>query len=160
MKKKITICILFIIVLLFAIKHFVYEKNTNDIENINIIDIENIKSIEISVEYGYPHSIYSYKIDFLNSSILHEIEDYDKSENFYTDFTYQEAEFFVEKANQYGFFNWEESYDNPNIEDGEGIDIFINFKDGSIKETLCYNAYPPNSDVMAEVFHEAFGLII
>lgn len=88
MKKKITICILFIIVLLFAIKHFVYEKNTNDIENINIIDIENIKSIEISVEYGYPHSIYSYKIDFLNSSILHEIEDYDKSENFYTDFTY------------------------------------------------------------------------
>ena len=50
MKKKITICILFIIVLLFAIKHFVYEKNTNDIENINIIDIENIKSIEENSE--------------------------------------------------------------------------------------------------------------
>ena len=112
------------------------------------------------MEYGYPHSIYSYKIDFLNSSILHEIEDYDKSENFYTDFTYQEAEFFVEKANQYGFFNWEESYNNPYVDDGTAVGILINFKDGSVHETLCYNAYPPNYDEMAEVFHEAFGLII
>lgn len=105
--------------------------------------------------------MYSYKIDFLNGSILHEIESYDKTENFYTDFTHKEAEKFVEKANQYGFFSWEESYDSPNcVEDGTAVNIYINFKDGSVKETLCYAKFPPNYDKMAEVFYEAFGYYI
>ncbi|MDE7138660.1 MAG: hypothetical protein K2O29_09455, partial [Ruminococcus sp.] len=87
-------------------------------------------------------------------------DDYDKNETFHTDFTDKDAETFIKQANLYGFFNWNESYKTPNVEDGTAVGIVINFKDGSVHETHCYEAYPPNYDEMAEVFHEAFGLII
>ncbi len=161
-KKKtlifiISLILIIISALLFVIKYSIYNKNSNNIKNISLNDIENIK---IVVGGGYPPVTYRYKIDFLNKSILHEIDDYDKNETFHTDFTDKDAETFIKQANLYGFFNWNESYKTPNVEDGTAVGIFINFKDGSVHETHCYEAYPPNYDEMAEVFYEAFGLII
>ena len=105
-KKKTLIFIIFLILIiisasLFVIKYSIYNKNSNDIKNIIINDIENI---EIVVAGGYPPVTYRYKIDFLNKSILHEIDDYDKNETFYTDFTDKDAEYFIKKANLYVFF--------------------------------------------------------
>ncbi|MCM1316412.1 MAG: hypothetical protein NC244_13695 [Alistipes senegalensis] len=160
MKKKkisvftISLILIIIIASLFVIKYFIYNKNSNDIENISLNDIENI---EIVVGGGYPPVTYRYKISFSNNSILHKRDDDDNSETFYTEFTNEDSEFFIKQANLYGFFQWNELYETPNVEDGIRVGIYTTFKDGSVQETHCYEAFPPNYDKMAEVFHEAFG---
>ncbi|MDE5771224.1 MAG: hypothetical protein K2I06_06290 [Ruminococcus sp.] len=88
---------------------------------------------------------------------MHDTEDYDKNETCYADFTKEQAEKFVKKANLYGFFGWQESYERKNIDDGKGVDICIKFKDGSVHETYCYEKFPLTYNLMAEVFYETFG---
>ena len=156
MKKKIKM-IISIIMVLFIIQYFIYKKNTNDIEKINFNDIQSIK---IESTCGYLSPTYIYIINFFDNSIMHKIEDSNESEKFYTEFNNKDLEFFMNKANLYGFFHWNESYNNPYVDDGKSINIHINFKDGSIKETYCYADFPLTYDLMADVFYEAFGLII
>lgn len=150
-KKRIFFIVFLSLLLIFTL---------STILHLTTVKISDIESIEIAVEYGYPHFTYSYKIDFLNKSILNETDNYDENKTFYTDFTDKDAEYFIEKANLYGFFYWNESYETSNTNDGKAVDIFINFKDGSVKKTLCYANFPPNYDKMEEVFYKAFGLII
>lgn len=154
-KKFIVLTIIFIIImLLFAIPCFMHKKDT---DNVKIIELSEIESIEIVVGGGYPPATYKYKIDFLNKSILHEIDEYNRNETFYTEFTNEDSEIFIKQANLYGFFQWNELYNKPNVEDGIRVGIYTTFKDGSVQETHCYDDFPPNYDKMAEVFHEAFG---
>lgn len=47
-----------------------------------------------------------------------------------------------------------------NVDDGEYVDIYIKFKDGSVKETYCSNEFPITYNEMSEVFCEAFSVII
>ncbi|MCM1316413.1 MAG: hypothetical protein NC244_13700 [Alistipes senegalensis] len=161
-KKRIFFIVsllLLLIFTLFTIVHLINVKSdTGKISD--AVKIGDIESIEIDVEYGYPHYAYSYKIDFLNKSILHEVDEYDKNETFYTNFTDTDAEYFIKRANSYDFFQWNESYETPNVEDGLSIGIYTTFKDGAVQKTHCYEAFPPNYDKMVEVFHEAFGFYI
>ncbi len=148
-KRKILIrlfSIIIIIIFLFTIQYFIHKKDIKDIEN-----------IEIKLNCGYLSPTYTYRFNFLNNSIMHKTEDYDEDETFYTEFTDKNAKYFVKKANLYGFFNWEESYINNGVFDGEWVEISIKFKDGSVHETYCYADFPPNYDKMADVFYEAFG---
>lgn len=112
-RKKIilTVVICLIIVLLFAVLYFICEIYKNNTENVRIVELNEIESIEIDVEYGYPHYAYSYKINFLSKSVLPEIDEYNRNETFYTYFTEEQAEDFVKKANRYGFFGWKELYE-------------------------------------------------
>lgn len=148
--KKVTILtvilsVIIVIISLFTIRYLVYKKDINEIE-----------SIEISKTYYYPHSEYKYFIDFSEDSVLHETYTYEKEETFYTRFTDKQIKEFVRKANLYGFFGWKESY-HANVDDGKGVDICITFKDGSVKETNCFNKFPLTYDIMAGVFEETFG---
>lgn len=158
-KKRIFFIVSLLLLLVLTLSTIVYliniKSDTGKIsDTVKISDIENI---EIVVGGGYPPFTYSYKIDFLNKSILHETEDYDKSETFYTEFTNEDSEFFIKQANLYGFFQWNELYETPNdVEDGIRVGIYTTFKDGSVQETHCYEDFPPNYDKMVEVFHEAF----
>ncbi len=155
-KKKIIIILLIIIILIltiFTIRYFAYKNVTN----INVSDIENM---EISVNYGYLSYTYTHEFNFSNNSAIRKKEATnwdDDDETFNIKFTDKDAEYFVKKANLYGFFKWEKSYINNNVYDGKWANIFIKFKDGSVQETYCYADFPPNYDKMAEVFYEAFG---
>lgn len=158
-RKKIivTAVICLITVLFFAVLYFIHKNDTSDTENVRIVELNEIESIEIDKVCYYPHAEYRYFIDFSENSVLHETKDDDKSETFYDTFTDEQAENFVKRANLYDFFSWEESYYNPNVHDGKGVDIFINFKDGSVKEIHCFNKFPLTYDVMRGVFYDAFG---
>lgn len=157
-KKKVIIILLLIIITIltiFTIRYFTYKKN---VTNINVSDIENM---EISVNYGYLSYTYTHEFNFSNNSAIRKKEatnwDDNNDETFYIKFTDKDAEYFIKKANLYGFFNWEKSYTNNNVYDGKWVNIFIKFKDGSVHETYCYEDFPPNYDKMAEVFYETFG---
>ena len=143
---KVILSVIIVIISLFTIRYFVYKK-----------DIDDIESIEIIEEGGYPLSYYRHEIDFLNKLILHEVDTYDKNETFYTKFTDEQVESFVKRANLYDFFNWQESYERKNVDDGKYVGIYIKFKDGSVKETHCYERFPLTYDIMAGVFEETFG---
>lgn len=157
-RKKIIIILLIIIIPIltfFTIKYFTYKKK---VTNINVSDIENMK---LSVNYGYLSYTYTYEFNFSNNSAIRKKEetnwDDNNDETFYIKFTDKDAEYFIKKANSYGFFNWGKSYENNYVDDGKWADIFIEFKDGSVQETYCYADFPPNYYKMAEVFYEAFG---
>ncbi len=157
--KKITVTavICLIAVLLFAVLYFVHKNDTHNTENISAVELNEIESIEIDTVYYYLFDEYKYFIDFSENTVLCEIENDENSKTFYDTFTDEQAENFVKGANRYDFFSWEESYYNPNVYDGMGVDIVINFKDGSVKEIHCFNEFPLTYDVMSEVFYDAFG---
>ncbi len=151
-KKKIIISIVSLILIIivtiflfFMVQYFIFKKDINDVEMIKID----------TGGYLSPTSIC--EINFLNNSLMYKTEDYNEIETFYTEFTDKDAEYFIKKANLYGFFNWEKSYINNNVYDGYGVTICIKFTDGSVQETHCYADFPPNYDKMAEVFYETFG---
>lgn len=158
-RKKIivTAVICLITVLFFAVLYFIHKNDTSDTENVRIVELNEIESIEIDTVYYYLFDEYKYFIDFSENTVLCETEDYENSKTFYDTFTDEQAENFVKGANRYDFFSWEESYYNPNVDDGMGADIVINFKDGSVKEIHCCNEFPLTYDVMIEVFYDAFG---
>lgn len=158
-RKKIivTAVICLITVLFFAVLYFIHKNDTDDTENLSIVELNEIESIEIDTVCYYPYAKYRYFIDFSENSILCKTEDDDKSETFYDIFTDEQEENFVKRANLYDFFSWEESYYNPNVHDGMSVSIDIKFKDGSVKETYCCNEFPLTYDVMCEVFYDSFG---
>lgn len=149
MKKRIVSIVsltLIIIVLIFFITHcFILKKDINDIETIKI---------DTS---GYLSPTCECEINFTNNSLVYKTTDYDEIETFYAEFTDKDTEYFIKKANFYGFFNWEKSYENNNVYDGYGATICIKFTDGSVQETHCYAKFPLTYDLMADVFYEAFG---
>ncbi|MBO5163389.1 MAG: hypothetical protein J6B75_02945 [Ruminococcus sp.] len=142
----VSVILIIAVITLSVIQFFISSKNTNDIETINI-----------ETNYGYLSPTYTYKINFLDNSIMYKIEDANKNETSYTKFSDKDAKTFVKKANLYGFFQWNDLYESPNTDDGKYVNICIRFKDGSIKEILCYAKFPFTYDKMAEVFYEAFG---
>ena len=152
-KKKIIISIvsLILIIIVFSIIKC-------NVTNIDVSDIENMK---ISVNYGYLSYTYTHEFNFCNNYAIRKKEatnwDDNNDETFYIKFTDKDAEYFVKKANLYGFFNWEESYINNGVYDGKWVEISIKFKDGSVHETYCYADFPSNYDKMADVFYETFG---
>lgn len=156
-KKTIIIAILLIIIIpiltILTIKYFTYKKVTN-------IDVSDIESMEISRNSGYLSYTYTYEFNFDNNFVICEKEAdnwEEETKTYCIDFTDKDAEYFVKKANLYGFFSWEESYMRNNVDDGAWVSIYINFKDGSVQETYCYADYPHNYDKMVEVFYKAFG---
>lgn len=161
MKKKIiaVISVVLLIVIiaittLFAVRYFKYGKNAAD------IDVSDIESMEISANYGYLSYTYTYEFNFDNNSVTCEkIAPYweEDTKTYCIYFTDKDAEYFVKKANLYGFFSWEGSYINNNIDDGECVSIYVKFKDGSVQKTYCYADFPRNYDKMAKVFSKAFG---
>lgn len=157
-KKTIIIVILLIIIIpiltIYTIKFFTYKKNAID------FDVSDIESMEISRNSGYLSYTYTYEFNFDNNFVICEKEAdnwEEETKTYCIDFTDKDAEYFVKKANLYGFFSWEESYMRNNVDDGAWVSIYINFKDGSVQETYCYAEFPPNYNKMAEVFYEAFG---
>lgn len=156
-KKVIVFIILLIIIILiftiFAIRYFTYEKNVDD-----------IKKIEISTYSGYSAQSNKYIIDFDKDLVTYDytyLTHSDDNQYSSRNFTKEDAEYFIEKANLYGFFNWKKSYKTKN----KGFDlpytyIRIIYKNDYIQIIDCDNAYPSNYDKMAEVFHEAFGCYI
>ena len=155
MKKKVTIFIIFLITIIliftiFAMRYFTYKKN-----------IEDIKIIKISNYSGYSSRSNKYIIDFDKNLVTYNYTYLNNSEdNQYSsrNFTKEDAEYFIEKANLYGFFNWKKSYKTKH--GGNDLPytyISIIYKNDDIQIIDCDNAYPPNYDKMAEVFYEAFG---
>lgn len=144
-KKVITLTVILsviiVIISLFTIHYFEYKK-----------DVSEIESIEIITGSGFPRTTCRYKIDFLNKSVMHETD-----KTFYTDFTDKDAGNFVKKADLYGFFSWKESYHNPNVSNAKCTNIYITFKDGTVKKTVCYAKFPLTYDIMAKVFEDTFG---
>lgn len=135
------------IFLFFMVQYFIYKKDIDDIETINIS------------KSGYLLSTCMCEIDFLNNSFMYETIGYsenDESKTIYKKFTNKDEEFFMKKANLYGFFCWKESYDS-NVYDGKGVTICIKFTDGSVQEIHCYAKFPLTYDLMADVFYETFG---
>ncbi len=157
MKKIIFVLfsILFILTT-FSIMHF---KNNN----IQVIgkNSDDIKKIEISRYGGFECPVREYVIDFTENFITYNYTYLNNSEdNQYSSrsFTKEDVEYFIEKANLYGFFNWKKSYKTKN--GGHDLPytyISIIYKNDGIQIIDCDNAYPPNYDKMAEVFYETFG---
>lgn len=155
-KKKTIIFITFLIIIIliftiFAIRYFTYKKNIDD-----------IKKIEISTYKGYLSSSDKYIIDFDKNLVTYNYTYFNQpnEDNQYSsrNFTKEDAEYFIEKANLYGFFNWKESYKTKNGgSDLPYTHIYIKFKDNSIQEIYCYAQFPFMYDKITDVFYEAFG---
>lgn len=153
MKKKVIISIIFLIIIIsviFVIRYFTYEKSVDD-----------IKIIEISNYSGYSTQSNKYIIDFGKNLVTYNCTYLNNSENNQyssRNFTKEDAEYFIKQANSCRFFNWKKSYKTKN--GGHDLPytyIRIIYKNDDIQIIDCDNAYPPNYDEMAEVFHEAFG---
>lgn len=156
-KKIVTIifAVLLIIIIaisiLFTVRHFKYATD---------FDVSDIESMEISANYGYLSYTYTYEFNFDNKSVTCEKESpywEESTKTYYIYFTDEDEEYFMKKANFYGFFSWEGLYINNNIADGESFSIYVKFKDGTVHETSGYEDYPRNYDKMAKVFSKAFG---
>lgn len=154
-RKKIMLVILLIIIIpiltIFTIRYFKYKKNIDD-----------IKTIKISTYKGYLSPSNEYIIDFDKNLVTYNYTYFNQSneDNQYSsrNFTKEDAEYFIEKANLYGFFNWKESYKTKNGgHDLPYTHIYITFKDNFIQEIYCYAKFPLTYDLMADVFYEAFG---
>ncbi|MBO5163390.1 MAG: hypothetical protein J6B75_02950 [Ruminococcus sp.] len=156
-KKKIIIILLIIIIpiitilTIFTIRYFTYSKSVDD-----------IKTIEISTYKGYLSPSNKYNIDFDKNLVTYNYTYLNQTNNdnqcSSRNFTKEDSEYFIKKANLYGFFNWKESYKAKyNGADLPSTNIYITFKDNSVQEIYCLAEFPPNYDKMAEVFHEAFG---
>lgn len=148
-KKKVVISIVSVVliiavIILFMVQYFICKK-----------DIDDIETIKIDTS-GYLSPTCECEINFTNNSLVYKTIDYGEIETFYAEFTDKDAEYFIKKANFYGFFNWKKSYEN-NVYDGYGATICIKFTDGSVQETHCYAKFPFTYDRMAEVFYETFG---
>lgn len=155
-KKIIVFIILSIIILIFimfSIRYFTSKKSIDD-----------IKIIEISNYSGYSTQSNKYIIDFGKNLVTYNCTYLNNSENNQyssRNFTKEDAEYFIEKANLYGFFNWKKSYKTKNRSyDLPYTYIRIIYKNDDIQIIDCDNVYPSNYDEMAEVFHEAFGYYI
>ena len=156
MKKKVTIFIIFLITIIliftiFAMRYFTYKKN-----------IEDIKIIKISNYSGYSSRSNKYIIDFDKNLVTYNYTYFNQSneDNQYSsrNFTKEDAEYFIERANLYGFFYWKESYKTKNGgHDLPYTHIYITFKDNFIQEIYCYAKFPLTYDLMADVFYETFG---
>lgn len=154
-RKKIMLVILLIIIIpiltIFTIRYFKYKKNIDD-----------IKTIKISNYNGYLSPSNEYIIDFDKNLVTYNYTYFNQSneDNQYSsrNFTKEDAEYFIEKANLYGFFNWKKSYKTKH--GGNDLPytyISIIYKNDDIQIIDCYNAYPLNYDKMGEVLYEAFG---
>lgn len=154
MKKKVIISIIFLIIIIsviFVIRYFTYEKSVDD-----------IKIIEVSKYSGFECPVREYIIDFEENLVTYSYtylnQTNDDNQFSSENFKKEDAEYFVKQANSYRFFNWKKSYKTKN--GGHDLPytyIRIIYKNDDIKIIDCDNAYPPNYDEMAEVFHEAFG---
>ncbi len=127
------------------------------IVHLTSVEISDIESIEVNKPVQLFQQYFNYKINFTDKSIIYEKKDCGEIETFCTNFTDKNAEYFVKRANLYGFFSWKEGYANLNVEDGKTVDIVIKFQDGSTQEINCYAKFPLTYDLMADVFYEAFG---
>ena len=155
-KKKAVIFMTFLIIIIliftiFTIRYFTYKKNIND-----------IKKIEISTYKGYLSPSNEYIIDFDKNLVTYNYTYFNQSneDNQYSsrNFTKEDAEYFIERANLYGFFYWKESYKTKNGgHDLPYTHIYITFKDNFIQEIYCYAKFPLTYDLMADVFYETFG---
>lgn len=121
------------------------------------VEISDIESIEVNKPVQLFQQYFKYEINFTDKSIIYEKKDCGKIETFCTNFTDKNVEYFVKRANLYGFFTWKEGYANLNVEDGKTVDIVIKYQDGSTQEVNCYAKFPFTYDLMADVFYEAFG---
>mgnify|MGYP003304308696 CR=1 FL=1 len=99
-------------------------------------------------------------MDFLNKTISYNSVLYNnqESDSFTTQFSDENAEYFIKYANMYGFFKWKESYiKDGNVKDGTQTNITIEYMDNSLQTIECYAEFPNTYDEMQEVFYEAFG---
>lgn len=154
MKKKVIISIIFLIIIIsviFVIRYLTYEKSVDD-----------IKIIEVSKYSGFGSPVGKYVINFTKNSITYTYSYLNRTNNdnqFSSgNFKKEDAEYFLEQANSYGFFNWKKSYKTKNGgNDLPYTHIYITFNDNSIQEIHCKGKFPFTYNEMAEVFHEAFG---
>lgn len=154
MKKKVTISIIFLIIIIpviFATRYFIPKKSIDD-----------IKIIEVSKYSGFGCPVREYVIDFDKNLVTYNYTYLNRTNNdnqFSSgNFSKEDAEYFLEQANSCRFFNWKKSYKTRH--GGNDLPytcIRIIYKNGDIQIIKCDNAYPHNYDQMAEVFYEAFG---
>lgn len=157
MKSKIMVSefiFIFIdIIVLFIIQFSIYPKD---------VDIKDIASIVIDKSEGnagYIAPDYHYEIDFDNNTVTEHIDNptYDTTPtDSETTFTETDKKYFIRCANNYGFFNWKDSY-KSSIYDMKGVDIHITFKNGMQKNINCYGKFPLRYEKMKKVFEKAFG---
>ena len=154
--KKTTIFIILLIIIIlifimFSIRYFKPKKNIDD-----------IKIIEVSKYSGFSSPVGKYVINFAKNSITYTYSYLNRTNNdnqFSSgNFKKEDAEYFLEQANSYGFFNWKKSYKTKNGgNDLPYTHIYITFNDNSIQEIYCEGKFPFKYDEMADVFYEAFG---
>lgn len=139
---------------LFTVRYFKYKKSPDD-----------IKTIKIHTYHGYLSPVREYIIDFNTKTVAYSYEymnqSNDDNQSSSSRFTEEDAEYFIKKANLYGFFGWKESYKlNGSGDDLPYSHIYITYKDDSVQEIYCLAEYPRTYEKMEEAFNEAFGGII
>ena len=121
MKKKIFSVLLCTTMLMCSAVGCESDKsNRNSTQSINSsnINLNDIESMEISRNSGYLSYTYTYEFNFDNNFVICEKEAdnwEEETKTYCIDFTDKDAEYFVKKANLYGFFSWEESYMRNNV---------------------------------------------
>lgn len=159
-KKIVTIIFAMILIVvaaittLFTVRYFKYKKSLDD-----------IKTIKVHTYYGYLSPASEYIIDFDTKTVAYSYEYLNKSnddnQSSSSNFTEEDAEYFIKKANLYGFFGWKESYKTKyGGADLPYTSIYITYKDDSVQRIYCLDKYPITYNMMKDVFNEAFEVII
>lgn len=145
------ISVIIIPIIVFATRYFAYERSVDEIKKIEISSYEGYLSPSNKYTIDFDEMVVTYSYTYLNQA---NNDNQCSSRNF----TKEDSEYFIKKANLYGFFNWKESYKTKyGGADLPSTKIYITFKDNSVQEIYCLAEFPPNYDKMADVFYEAFG---
>ena len=133
-------------------------------EKIIKVNSDDIKIIKVSSETPLFGEYYNCIIDFSSNTVTEtgrrEGNEYENTNHF----SDEDKENFVVKANEYGFFNWKESYlKNISTNDSTMHEICITYTDDS-KQYISYQqpGMPPayEYDEMTTVFLKTFGCLI
>ena len=137
-------------------------KNTiNSQKEVDAIYIKLPSGGDVCITDTYP----IYRIDLANKSVslsmvtYEEFDyNYDEIEHTWTkELTDEKIEDFVIKCAEYGFVNWNEEYDDPDVCDGASWYIDIAFTDGTTKKMSGYSEFPETWDKMGEALAELTG---
>lgn len=157
MKTRLKFIIPIVIVALLSALCIISEKFTENEtpEDIVIKSPSDISRIEIKTGEYIFQEFQNYTIDFDNNIFTHKIQNTDKEK--ITNFSDEDKENFVRKANIYGFFGWKELYDIGEVEDGGYTKFLITYSDGSQQKISCYNKYPDTYSEVWNAIYEIFG---
>lgn len=116
----------------------------------SIVSASDIASIKIEYTNYMPYYHSEHIFDFNNNTCTYKNDDDNEKVRHFSE---EKKENFINKANMYGFFYWQEEY-SINAYDGIHEHFLTIYNDGSQHETWCENAYPLTCDEMWDAFLE------